>query len=194
MCAIALRVYALKPFPLTCALYTHTQNSSGGGGGGGGGGGSGSGGGSGGFAGGGGGSGGSGGSGSGGSGGGPTGAQRGGSGGGQRQQQQRRNETPSPQQLREWFAQRGASGSSGSCLYVIRTGDRAGQTCGKPQTQHHCFSRFDDTWHTEFPPPPPFLSLSPLVPAGRSHGKGSGGGHGMECTGSSCSPPQPNHS
>ncbi|CAI7883789.1 unnamed protein product, partial [Closterium sp. NIES-54] len=76
---------------------------------GGGGGSSGSGGGSGGFGGGGGGSGGSGGSGSGGSGGGRTGAHRGGSGGGQRQRQQRRSETPSPQQLREWFAQRGAS-------------------------------------------------------------------------------------
>ncbi|CAI7866568.1 unnamed protein product [Closterium sp. NIES-53] len=96
--------------------------SSGGGGGSGGGGNGGSGGGSGGFGGGGGGSDGSGGSGSRGSGGGRTGAQRGGSGGGQRrQQQQRRNETPSPQQLREWFAQRGVSGGSGSCLYVIRT-------------------------------------------------------------------------
>ncbi|CAI7910025.1 unnamed protein product [Closterium sp. NIES-54] len=61
------------------------------------------------FGGGGGGSGGSGGSGSGGSGGGRSGAQRGGSGRGQRQQQQRQSKTPSPQQLREWFAQRGAS-------------------------------------------------------------------------------------
>ncbi|CAI7860667.1 unnamed protein product [Closterium sp. NIES-53] len=78
--------------------------SSGGGGGSGGGGSGGSGGRSGGFGGGGGGSGGSGGRGSGGSGGGRTGAQRGGSGGGQRQQQQRRSKTPSPQQLREWFA------------------------------------------------------------------------------------------
>ncbi|CAI7889974.1 unnamed protein product [Closterium sp. NIES-53] len=66
------------------------------------------------------------------------------SGGGQRQQQQRRSETPSPQHLREWFAQRGASKGSGSCPYVIRTGDRAGQTCGKPHTQHRCFSRLDD--------------------------------------------------
>ncbi|CAI7732405.1 unnamed protein product [Closterium sp. NIES-53] len=88
-------------------------DSSGGGGGSGGGGSGGSGGGSGGFGGGGGGSGGSGGS--------QTGAQRGGSGGGQRQQQQRHSETSSPQQLREWFAQRGASGGSGSCPYVIRT-------------------------------------------------------------------------
>ncbi|CAI7763222.1 unnamed protein product, partial [Closterium sp. NIES-53] len=88
---------------------------------GGGGGSSGSGGGSGGFGGGGGGSGGSGGSGSGGSGGGRTGAHRGGSGGGQRQRQQRRSETPSPQQLREWFAQRGASWGSDSCPYVFRT-------------------------------------------------------------------------
>ncbi|CAI7867603.1 unnamed protein product [Closterium sp. NIES-54] len=91
---------------------------SGGGRGGGGGGSGGSGGGSGGFGGGGGGSGGgggggggSGGSGGGGSGGGRGGAvQRGGSGGGQRQHQRGRSETPTPQQLREWFAQRGASG------------------------------------------------------------------------------------
>ncbi|CAI7775634.1 unnamed protein product [Closterium sp. NIES-54] len=102
------------------------------------------------ISGGGGGSSGSGGSGSGGSGGGRTGARGGGSRGGQRQQQQRRSETPSPQQLRECLFQRGASGGSGSCLYVIRMVDRAGQTCGKPHTQHHCFSRLDDTWRTEF--------------------------------------------
>ncbi|CAI7838116.1 unnamed protein product [Closterium sp. NIES-54] len=91
----------------------------------------------------------SGGSGSGGSGGGRTGAQRGGSGGGQRQPQQRRSETPSPQQLREWFARRGASGGSVSCPYVIRTGDRAGQTCGKAHTQHRCFSHLDEAWRAE---------------------------------------------
>ncbi|CAI7786887.1 unnamed protein product [Closterium sp. NIES-54] len=45
------------------------------------------------------------------------------SGGGQRQHQQRRSETPTPQQLREWFAQRGASGGSVRCPYVIRTVD-----------------------------------------------------------------------
>ncbi|CAI7900513.1 unnamed protein product, partial [Closterium sp. NIES-54] len=89
--------------------------SSGGSGGSGGGGSGGSGGGSGGFGGGGGGSGGSGGSGSGGSGGGRTGAQCGGSGGGQRQRQQRRSETPSPQHLREWLFRRGASGGNVSC-------------------------------------------------------------------------------
>ncbi|CAI7880424.1 unnamed protein product [Closterium sp. NIES-54] len=125
--------------------------SRGGGGGssGGGGGSGGSGGGSGGFGGGGGGSHGSGGSGGGGGGGSRGGAvQRGGSGGGQ-QQQQRRSETPSPQQLCEWFAQRGGSGGSVSCPYVIRTGDRAGQTCRKPHTQHCCFSRLDDAWRAE---------------------------------------------
>ncbi|CAI7866653.1 unnamed protein product [Closterium sp. NIES-53] len=115
--------------------------SSGGGSGGGIGGGSGGSGGSG------GGSGGSGGSGGGGTGGGGTRARRVGSGGGQRQQQQRRSETQSPQQLREWFL-RGASG--GSCPYVIRTGDRAGQTCGRLHTQHRCFSRLDDAWRVEF--------------------------------------------
>ncbi|CAI7740834.1 unnamed protein product [Closterium sp. NIES-53] len=128
-----------------------------GGGGGGGGGSDGSGGGSGGFGGGGGGSGGGGGGGGGssgsggGSGGGLGGAvQQGGSGGGQRQQQQCRSETPTPQQLREWFAQRGASGGSVRCPYVIRIGDRAGQTCGKVHTQHRCYSRLDDAWRAEF--------------------------------------------
>ncbi|CAI7838179.1 unnamed protein product [Closterium sp. NIES-53] len=47
---------------------------------------------------------------------------------------------------REWFAQRGASGGSGSCPYVIRTGDRADQSCGKPHLQHRCFS----TRHAKF--------------------------------------------
>ncbi|CAI7904382.1 unnamed protein product [Closterium sp. NIES-54] len=125
--------------------------SAGGGGGSGGGGGGGSGGGSGGFGGGGGGT--SGGGSSGGSGGGGGRAratQQGGAGSGERQQQQRRSETTSPQQLREWFSQRGASGGSGSCPYVIRTGDRAGQTCGKPHTQHRYFSRLDDAWRSEF--------------------------------------------
>ncbi|CAI7883703.1 unnamed protein product [Closterium sp. NIES-53] len=42
----------------------------------------------------------------------------------------------------------GASG--GSCPYVIRTGDRAGQTCGRLHTQHRCFSRLDDAWRAEF--------------------------------------------
>ncbi|CAI7839663.1 unnamed protein product [Closterium sp. NIES-54] len=120
---------------------------SGGGGSGGGGGGGGSGGGSGGSGGGGGGSGGSGGSGGGGTGGGGTGARRAGSGGGQRQQQQRQSETLSPQQLREWIL-RGSSG--GSCPYVIRTGDRAGQTCGRLHTQHRCFSHLDVAWSAEF--------------------------------------------
>ncbi|CAI7766830.1 unnamed protein product [Closterium sp. NIES-54] len=118
--------------------------SSGGSGGGVGGGGSGTGGGSGGFGGGGGGSGGSG-----GSGGGRTGPWHGGLGGGQRQQQHRRSETQSPQQLREWLFQRGTSGRSDSCPYVIRMGVRAGQTCGKLHTQHHCFSRLEDAWRAE---------------------------------------------
>ncbi|CAI7824810.1 unnamed protein product, partial [Closterium sp. NIES-54] len=95
---------------------------SGGGGSSGGGGGGGTVGGSGGSGGGGGGSGGSGGSGGGGTGSGGTGARRVGSGGGQRQQQQRRSETLSPQQLREWFL-RGASGGScpakGDCYQCV---------------------------------------------------------------------------
>ncbi|CAI7754156.1 unnamed protein product, partial [Closterium sp. NIES-53] len=99
----------------------------GGGKGGGGGGSSGSRGGSRGFGGVGGGSGGGGGGGGSGSGGGGSGGdlggavQRGGSGGGQRQHQQRQSETPRPQHLCVWFAQRGASGGSVRCPYVIHT-------------------------------------------------------------------------
>ncbi|CAI7834943.1 unnamed protein product [Closterium sp. NIES-53] len=95
---------------------------SGGGGSGGGGGGSGSGGG---------------GSGSGGGGGGGGGAgrgaaaQRGGFGGSQRQQHPRSRETPSAQQLREWYAGRGRSGGAGPCTYVLRTASRRGETCGQ---------------------------------------------------------------
>ncbi|CAI7916693.1 unnamed protein product, partial [Closterium sp. NIES-54] len=109
----------------------------GGGGGGAGGGGGGGGTGSGGFSGGGGGrgvgGGGGGGSGSGGGGGGGCGAgrgaaaKRGGSGGSQRQQQLRTRETPSVQQLREWYAGRGRSGSAGLCTYILRTGTRSGE-------------------------------------------------------------------
>ncbi|CAI7915295.1 unnamed protein product [Closterium sp. NIES-54] len=106
---------------------------SGGGGGGGGGGGPGGGGvgGGGGGRGGGCGGGGGGGSGGGGSGGGGAGrgaaTQRGGLGGGQRQQQLRTRETPSVQQLREWYAGRGRSGGAGPCTYVLRTGTRSGE-------------------------------------------------------------------
>ncbi|CAI7896111.1 unnamed protein product [Closterium sp. NIES-53] len=112
-------------------------SSGGGGGGRGGGGGGGGGTGSGGVSGGGGGSGdgggGVGGSGSGGGGGGGGGAgrgaaaQRGGSVGSQRQQQLRSRETPSVQQLREWYGGRGRSGGAGHCTYVLRTGTRSGE-------------------------------------------------------------------
>ncbi|CAI7848171.1 unnamed protein product [Closterium sp. NIES-53] len=104
-----------------------------GGGGAGGGGGGGTGGGGGGSGGGGGGSGGSGGSGGGGTSGGQSGTQCGGPGGGRGQQQQRRSETQTPQQLREWLVQRGAGEGSETCSYVIRTGARAGRTCGSAE-------------------------------------------------------------
>ncbi|CAI7849672.1 unnamed protein product [Closterium sp. NIES-54] len=77
--------------------------------------------------------GGGGGSGSGGGGGGGGGAgrgaaaHRGGAGGGQRQQQPRSSETPSVQQLREWYAGRGRSGGAGLCAYVLCTGPRSGE-------------------------------------------------------------------
>ncbi|CAI7912939.1 unnamed protein product [Closterium sp. NIES-54] len=131
--------------------------SGGGGGGGSGGGGGGGSGGYGGGAGGGGGSGsGGGGSGSGGGGGGGGGAgrgaaaQRGGVSGSQRQQQPRSRETPSAQQLREWYAGRGRSGGVGPCTYVLRTGGRRGETCGLPHTAHRYFGRLNDAWRAQF--------------------------------------------
>ncbi|CAI7736035.1 unnamed protein product [Closterium sp. NIES-53] len=42
------------------------------------------------------------------------------------------------------------SSTRSHCLYVIRTGDRAGQTCGRLHTQHRCFSHLDDAWRAEF--------------------------------------------
>ncbi|CAI7773789.1 unnamed protein product [Closterium sp. NIES-54] len=126
----------------------------GGGGGGGGPGGGGIGGGSGGRGGGGGGGGG-GGSGGGGSGGGGAGrgaaTQCGGLGGRQRQQQLHTRETPSVQQLREWYAGRGRSGGAGPCAYVLRTGTRSGEVCGLPHTTQRCFGRLTDAWRTHFP-------------------------------------------
>ncbi|CAI7793605.1 unnamed protein product, partial [Closterium sp. NIES-53] len=115
-------------------------SSSGGGGGGGGGGGSGGGGG------------GRGGGGSGGNGGAGRGsAQRSGFGGGQRRQQQRSRETPSPQQLREWYAGRQRGGGTGPCTYVLRTGDRAGEQCGGLHSTQRCFGRLTDAWRHQFP-------------------------------------------
>ncbi|CAI7728888.1 unnamed protein product [Closterium sp. NIES-53] len=130
----------------------------GGGGGGGGSGGGGEGGGGGGGRG--GGFGGSGGGGGGGGGGGWDGGGGGGSGGGgagrggtvQRgpQQQQRSCETPSPQQLREWYAGRQGSGGAGPCAYVLRTGDRTGEQCGGLHATQRCFARLTDVWRTQF--------------------------------------------
>ncbi|CAI7829208.1 unnamed protein product [Closterium sp. NIES-54] len=87
------------------------------------------------------------------------------SGGGQ----QRQRESLTPQQLREWCTSRGGSGGSSAshsaavklgrgasssstrCPYIIRTRDRAGQTCGTVgHTQSRCFSCLSDTWRAEF--------------------------------------------
>ncbi|CAI7896022.1 unnamed protein product [Closterium sp. NIES-53] len=122
-----------------------------GGGGGGGGGGSGGGWGGGGRGGGGGGVGSSSGGGGGGGGGGGSGGGGGGGGGGQRQQQQRSRETPSPQQLREWYAWRQRGGGTGPCTYVFRTADRAGEQCGGLHSTQRCFGRLTDAWRHQFP-------------------------------------------
>ncbi|CAI5474778.1 unnamed protein product [Closterium sp. Yama58-4] len=66
---------------------------------------------------------------------------RGGAGGGQSQQP-----APSLQAAREWYAQRGFT-----CTYVIRTGDRTGQQCGRPHPTQRCFARLTDAWRAQFP-------------------------------------------
>ncbi|CAI5470938.1 unnamed protein product [Closterium sp. Yama58-4] len=77
----------------------------------------------------------------GGRGGGGGGGGRGGAGGGQSQQP-----APSLQAAREWYAQRGFT-----CTYVIRTGDRTGQQCGRPHPTQRCFARLTDAWRAQFP-------------------------------------------
>ncbi|CAI7863615.1 unnamed protein product [Closterium sp. NIES-53] len=44
----------------------------------------------------------------------------------------------------------GSGGSGGSGGGETGSGDRAGQTYGRPHTQHRCFSRLDDAWRAEF--------------------------------------------
>ncbi|CAI7857751.1 unnamed protein product [Closterium sp. NIES-54] len=57
----------------------------------------------------------------------------------------------SPQQLREWYAQRDGSRGTARCPYVIRTGARTGQPCGTlGHAESRCFARLSDAWRTEF--------------------------------------------
>ncbi|CAI7893194.1 unnamed protein product [Closterium sp. NIES-54] len=73
------------------------------------------------------------------------------SSGGLAQLQRRPRETLTPQQLREWYTLHEVSRSSARCSSVIRTGDRAGQTCGTiGHTQSRCFFCLSDTWRAEF--------------------------------------------
>ncbi|CAI7829923.1 unnamed protein product, partial [Closterium sp. NIES-53] len=60
-------------------------------------------------------------------------------------------ETPSPQQLREWYAGRQRGGGAGPCTYVLRTDDRAGEQCGGLHSTQHCFGRLTDSWRHQFP-------------------------------------------
>ncbi|CAI6010633.1 unnamed protein product [Closterium sp. NIES-65] len=136
-----------------------------GGGGGGAGGASGSGGGGGGSGGGGGRGGGGGGGGS-GRGGGRGGGGRGGGGGGGRGGSgtgQSAQHPQSSQELREWYLQHGGGGGSLSCTYVIRTGRRKGQTCGRAHTSQRCFSRLDDAWRAQFPDAPELPQWADLL-------------------------------
>ncbi|CAI7746311.1 unnamed protein product [Closterium sp. NIES-54] len=77
--------------------------------------------------------------------------QRSGSGGGPRQEQQRSRETPSSQQLHDWYAGRQRGGGAGPCTYVLRTGDRAGEQCGGLHSTQRCFGHLTDSWRHQFP-------------------------------------------
>ncbi|CAI5963509.1 unnamed protein product [Closterium sp. NIES-65] len=92
--------------------------------------------------------------------------QWGGFGGSQRQQQQRPPETLSPQQLREWYAGRGRSGGAGPCTYVLRIGDRSGETCGGPHATLRCFGRLTNAWRTQFPDSSEIPRLGDLLKSG----------------------------
>ncbi|CAI7919228.1 unnamed protein product, partial [Closterium sp. NIES-54] len=67
------------------------------------------------------------------------------------QHQPRSRETPSPQQLREWYPGRQGSGGAGPCAYVLRTGDNTGEQCGGQHATQRCFGRLTDAWRTQFP-------------------------------------------
>ncbi|CAI7805554.1 unnamed protein product [Closterium sp. NIES-53] len=51
----------------------------------------------------------------------------------QHQQQQRQRQTPTSQQLLDWYAGRGVSGEPGRYPYIIRTGPRTGPRTGRNQ-------------------------------------------------------------
>ncbi|CAI7849558.1 unnamed protein product, partial [Closterium sp. NIES-54] len=57
----------------------------------------------------------------------------------------------SPQQLREWYAQRDGSRGTARCPYVIRTGALTGKPCGTlGHAESRYFARLSDAWCTEF--------------------------------------------
>ncbi|CAI7819966.1 unnamed protein product, partial [Closterium sp. NIES-54] len=71
--------------------------------------------------------------------------------GGQVRLQGRPRVVLSPQQLREWYAQRDGSRGTARCPYVIRTGARTGRPCGTlGHAESRCFARLSDAWRTEF--------------------------------------------
>ncbi|CAI7923503.1 unnamed protein product [Closterium sp. NIES-54] len=87
--------------------------------------------------------------------------------GGQGQQQplqhQRQHQTPTSQQLLDWYARRGASGGPGRCPYIIRTGPRAGRQCTGFHTEQRYFARLSVAWHAKFPNAPEFPNWADLL-------------------------------
>ncbi|CAI7800524.1 unnamed protein product [Closterium sp. NIES-53] len=85
-----------------------------------------------------------------------------GSGGGQRQQQQRSPETPSPQQLREWYAGRQRGGGAGPCTYIYHpTSRRVLSSQDVTFDESVPYYRLFPYRTASLPPPPLFLAPGP---------------------------------
>ncbi|CAI7776994.1 unnamed protein product [Closterium sp. NIES-53] len=82
------------------------------------------------------------------------------------QHQSRSRETPSPQQLREWYAGRQGSGGAGPCAYVLRSGDRTGEQCGGQHATQRYFGRLIDAWRAKFPDATEIPCWSDLLKSG----------------------------
>ncbi|CAI7775519.1 unnamed protein product [Closterium sp. NIES-53] len=72
-------------------------------------------------------------------------------------------QTPTSQQLLDWYAGRGVFGGRGRCPYIIRTGPRTGHQCTGFHTEQRCFPRLSDAWRAKFPDAPEFPTWADLL-------------------------------
>ncbi|CAI5947813.1 unnamed protein product [Closterium sp. NIES-64] len=87
----------------------------------------------------------------------------------------------------------GGGGGGLSCTYVIRTGDRTGQTCGRAHPTQRCFSRLDDACGegTQYlrVPPDPGIRTSEAAALGARVSSTQGAGEATALTTSESAPP-----